>query len=357
MKRNWLFWLSFFVLPFLIFSCKKDSSTTLLGNWVEPGQISGAGRVGAVCFTIADSVYYGLGYNSYNKPKYLLDFYKYDINTNHYQKLSSFQGIGRSDAVAFSVNGKGYVGSGFNSETTANSYLDDFWEYTPSTNSWKQVAHIPSVDPNYTGRRNAVAFTINNIGYVGSGYSNTYLKDFWKYTPSADTGSWTQINDLPFARSNAVAFVVDTVAYVVTGDNNGVYSQNGADRLYKYSPKTDVWFRLRDIANTPNVSYDDNYNIVRSNAVVFVWKDITQSNKTFAYITTGANSSMARADTWEYDVLTDLWKQKTSFPNARMGAISFSVNNRMFIATGKNGSSYYSDMWEFKPNDTYSTSN
>ena len=45
-----------------------------------------------------------------------------------------------------------------------------------------------------SARRQAVGFSINNIGYVGTGESSAGLtKDFYKYDPL--TNSWNQIND------------------------------------------------------------------------------------------------------------------------------------------------------------------
>jgi len=373
MKKNWLYLLLIIVTPLLIFSCKKDTSaTTLVGNWSEPGQIKGY-RVGAISFTIGDSAYYGLGYNQNNKPnqRYLKDFYKYDCVTNQYTKLADFPGDGRSDAVAFSINGRGYVGTGYNADDTAGIYyLKDFWEYNPAANKWTKMAHLPAekMDPNNIGRRNAVAFAIDNYGYVGTGLNNNnYLNDFWKFTANADTGVWVNVADLPFARANAAAFVLTdptdnvTKGYIVTGDNNGSYGHSGgADRLYAYNPATNIWEKKRDIAPTSTTdSYDDNYNIVRSNAVALVWSD---GNKTKAYVTTGTNNTVLN-DTWEYDPGTDLWIQKTSFEGGpRSSAFGFSIKDkankiRIFVAAGKSGSSLYSDIWEFNPNAEYDAYN
>lgn len=360
MKRNWLYLLLFIVAPTLFFSCKKDSSTTaLVGNWSDPGQIKGVGRSGAICFTIGDSVYYGLGYNQVNKPKYLKDFYKYDYSKNQYVRLADLpeKAQGRSDAVAFSINGKGYVGTGYNGDLTSNNYLTDFWEYTPATNQWKQVAYLPgwNNDPLNPGRRNAVAFTLGTNGFVGTGYNGTYLNDFWKYTANADSGVWTSVADLPFARANAVSFVIDNKAYVVAGDNNGSYT-GGADRLYVYDATQNIWDRKRDITNTSTESYDDNYtSIARSNGVAMVWND---GVTTKAYLSTGLYNSGPQTTTWEYDPSTDLWSQKTAFEGtSRYGAFSFSVHNRIYVAAGRYGSTYYSDLWEFKPNDEYDANN
>jgi N-acetylneuraminic acid mutarotase len=338
MKKNWLFFLLLLASPIIYFSCSKSSSTdTLVGNWSWISDFKGVGRSGATCFTIGDSVYIGLGYNSGNTPRYLQDFYKYDYKTNQWTAIKPFPGAGRSDAVAFSANNKGYVGTGYD----GNNYCSDFYEYTPATNTWKKVASLGTF-----GRRNAVAFSIDNSGYVGTGYSGNYLSDFWKFTPNADTGSWTAIPDMPTKRSNSVTFVLGGKGYVVTGDNNGTYLNS----FYRYNPASQVWEELRKVSNVSSDSYDDNYNIIRSNAVAF-------TNQSKAYITCGTTSGV-RGDTWEYNPADDTWVQKTSFEGtSRTEALGFSVGNRLYFTTGRSGSNYYDDVWEFKPDDTYDANN
>src|SRR4030042_1121939 len=55
-------------------------------------------------------------------------------------ELSDFEGVPRSDAVAFAIGTKGYVGTGYNAE---DERLKDFWEYDPDQNTWNQNADFP----------------------------------------------------------------------------------------------------------------------------------------------------------------------------------------------------------------------
>src|SRR5947207_9637065 len=43
----------------------------------------------------------------------------------------------RALAVGFSIGDKGYIGTG---SPFDNTYLDDFWEYDPATDTWTQKA-------------------------------------------------------------------------------------------------------------------------------------------------------------------------------------------------------------------------
>jgi hypothetical protein len=45
-------------------------------------------------------------------------------------------------------------------------FTNDFWEYNYFTDSWTQRASLPG-----PGRKDATAFVINGIAYVGTGYS------------------------------------------------------------------------------------------------------------------------------------------------------------------------------------------
>src|SRR5437868_3254404 len=86
----------------------------------------------------------------------------------------------RSDAVAFSIGNKGYIGTG----DDVSGVKKDFWEYDPSSNTWIQKA-----DCEGNGRWLAVGFSIENKGYIGTGADSIfgYKRDFWEYDPLTNT--------------------------------------------------------------------------------------------------------------------------------------------------------------------------
>ena len=88
---------------------------------------------------------------------------------NTWTKMSDFSGLKRERAIAFSVNGFGYVGTGVD---TAEVVYNDLWKYDASNDTWTQVASIPG-----EVRRNAIAFTINDKGYVGTGINSVIATD------------------------------------------------------------------------------------------------------------------------------------------------------------------------------------
>ena len=55
---------------------------------------------------------------------------------------------GRASACACSMNGKGYV---FGGRDEKGTYLNDLWEYDPTTDSWTSMGSVPG-----KGRVNAI---------------------------------------------------------------------------------------------------------------------------------------------------------------------------------------------------------
>lgn len=287
----------------------------------------GVGRSEAVSAVLDGKAYVGLGYNGTDR---LADFWVYDSNEDFWQKKADFPGTPRNSAVAFAANGKVYVGLGYDGV----NYLKDFWQYDPSANSWTQVADFIG-----SGRYDAVGFGLNNKGYVCSGYDGNYLKDFFSYDPASNT--WTQeISPGGSKRTEASVFVINEKAYLCLGSNNGAY----VNELWEYDGSS--WTEKRKMTNVSSDSYDDDYAMTRANSVAF-----TLDGK--GYITTGTTGGLT-STTWEYNPTDDTWIERTSFEGtAREGAVGFSVNGRGYVTTGRSSSLRLDDMREFLPTAEY----
>ncbi len=324
--------ITFFLTGIIVITgcTKTEDDDTTLGNWVERSSFNGYARSDAIAFTIDGKAYMGTGYDG---SDYLKDFWQYDPSLNAWIQKADFSGTARSAAVGFSVSGNGYIATGYD----GINYLKDCWKYNPDSNTWEQVSDFGG-----SARYGATAFSVNNKGYITTGYSKRYLKDFWEYDPTTD--SWTsKISMGGSKRMFATTFVINDIAYLVGGTNNG----STVDDFWAFDPSTETWTRKRDITDDDDdATYDDDYTtIARSNAVVFTVGDT-------AYLVTGETPSLT-SDVWQYDPEKDLWKERNSFDGTtRVGAVGFSVNNRGFIATGgsvSGGSTVYDDLWEFQP--------
>lgn len=164
----------------------------------------------------------------------LVDFQKIATNSSVWRKGTNPPLLRRVKAISFTANGKAYVGGGkiFVYDTTVpnadicpyrDSFLSDFWEYTPENGRWRQVASLPYRDFNnpqvFTGgRAEAVSFSDGAFGYVGGGvFESLYLRDLWRFVPPtgpADPGRWEFVTYLPgLPRVDATAFAINGKAF------------------------------------------------------------------------------------------------------------------------------------------------
>lgn len=325
-------------MMFAVTSCTDDDEEDLVGNWVDRYEFEGVARSGAVSFVIDNKAYVVSGYDGVDR-EWLQDCWSFDAEKNQWTRVDSFPAIGRTGACAFAVDGKGYVIGGYDGDNAVK--LKDVWEFDPSApagSQWTQKNDFAS-----TARYGAVAFTVNNTGYVCGGYDNSYLKDLWQYDPNSDT--WTAKASMPGSkRMNASVFVIDDIAYVMGGSNNS----KPVDDFWAYDYVTNTWAEKRDINDNDDASFDDDYTTIpRQNGVTFVING-------YGYIASGDISSSPLNTTWEYNPSTDLWTEKTALEGtSRTQAIGVTLNNRGFVLLGKSGSSYFDDVWEFKPFEEY----
>jgi N-acetylneuraminic acid mutarotase len=303
------------------------------GDWVQSVPFRGIPRSRAITFTIGDQVFAGLGYNG---NEYLSDFYLYDDGI--WKLAAPFPGIPRGDAVSFSIKDKGYVGLGsFKSNDGSITYLNDFWEYDSFNNKWKQLN-------DFTGgkRDGAIAVAIQQKGYLGTGYDGVkWLNDFWEYT--ATTDSWEQIKTYPSAvgRRSASAFVMNGKIFLLGGRNDLLYISD----LWEFDPTNKEWTDRSQSSTSDNYS-DFKAAVKRSNAVAFAFKDK-------AYIALGASPSLTLT-IYECDPSTYRWTQKSNFEGSiRQNAIWFITNHKAFVGTGETRSSYYDDVWEWRPDEDW----
>ncbi len=142
---------------------------------------------------------------------------------------ADFGGVARHRTTGLAMGNKIYIGLGHYNGAGTNILFNDWWEYDPSTNSWTQKADYLG-GPCY----HATGFSINDIGYVGTGrissVGSTLVTSFYKYDPSTNT--WSTISSLPgVARRGAIGFSIGEEGYVGTGETN----TGTTSTFYKYT--------------------------------------------------------------------------------------------------------------------------
>ncbi len=186
-----------------------------------------------------------------------------------------------------------------------------------------------------TGRFQAVGFSIGNRGYIGTGYDGSSFKKDF-WEYNPDAGAWSQKTDFAGnARKGAVGFAIGNKGYIGTGTTAFL----GPDALRN----NDFW--EYDPANNLWIQRPSFGGTPRENAVGF-----SIGNK--GYIGTGRDGyffSSVRKDFWEYDPATQLWTQKLDFGGtAREYATGFSIGTAGYIGTGLELATK-KDFWEFNP--------
>jgi len=142
---------------------------------------------GALVFTSSFAVngkgYIGTGENG--GSTLLKSVYEYDPANDHWTKKSDFAGPARRFATGFAVGGKGYIGCGeLMTPLNANDFkwidVNDVWEYSPDSDTWKQVANYPGASSLYK-----VAGVIGQKAIIGTGRTYEgpifFLTEFWIY--------------------------------------------------------------------------------------------------------------------------------------------------------------------------------
>jgi len=184
-------------------------------------------RSGFVSFVIDGKAYVTLGGSN------SMDVY--DPLTNSWSSRSSFPSIDRNESVSFVIGTDAYVGTG--RDINGNSF-SDFYKYNSLTNTWSSISNFP------TNRISAVSFSIDGKGYVGTGLINfdTPLEsDLWEYNPIND--SWSQKSSLPTqGRYAALGFSANGKGYISTGETYNPYSL--LSDLWEYNSNTNTWIQL-----------------------------------------------------------------------------------------------------------------
>ena len=355
--------LVFFALQISLTSCNSSPSTsTLPGSWDKLGDFKGYPRTGASCFVINGVAYVGCGYN-YELASVggasgrLKDFWKYDAANDDWIQVADFPGGGRSGAVAFSINGKGYVGTGFDDLSLPTS---DFYEFDPNAGTkgkWTRIADLgytaDQKDTTVIPRYGALAFSIKNRGFVGGGHYVSDLKDMWEYDPA--TKFWKQAPSLGGSkRQNGFVMVINDIAYVGGGSNN---SQLVKD-FYKFEINPDgtgTWTQRNGLTGK-----DANGNAVAQPRPRDAGSTFSIGN--YGYLVSGSPTSISQgglgalSDTWQYDPSSDTWIQYFSFStntpttgNARASAIGFAIGDYGYLTTGGSGNVKLDDCWKFNP--------
>lgn len=303
----------------LLASCVEEKEDVVkpsdLGTWKKLGEFPGEGRSNAISFSLSGKGYFGTGTN--NETPFLGDIWAYDPATDTWTQKSDIPMY--PTEIALSIGDKAYV----------LTYSGGLYEYSPGPDSWRYLSQFPA--PQRTG---VTGFVLNGKAYFGTGVKvdgNTITpqKDFWRYDPADN--SWIRIKDFPgAARVDAIAFVIGDRAYVGLGFDGEAAPPIYTD-MWSYNATTDSWSQIAEFPE--------------ANSLV----GITFSNNTNAYVGVPENNDQHIGEMYEYSPATDAWRKVNSFPSgSSLQTHSFTIGERMFVVGGWY-TDYSREVWEFIP--------
>jgi hypothetical protein len=184
---------------------------------------------------VNNKIFVGCGNNASGN---LGDWWEYDVLTNVWTQKSNIIGNNRHHPYYFGIGNYAYVGFGHGSlpgpgsNPSSSPYIyNDFYKYDPAIDTWTQLANFPS-EARVAGNQ----FSFNGKGYIISGdgddHSPLSSGEFWQYTPSND--SWIQLPSHPGDALWAPGtFVIGCDVYFLLGlnANNGTFPIS----VYKYT--------------------------------------------------------------------------------------------------------------------------
>lgn len=190
------------------------SYNTLTNSWTAIASFGGTARYGAVGFGSDSFGYVGTGYDGSDKK----DFWKYNPVTDTWEEIFGFGGDKRREGTTFTIGSDVYLVSGVSN----GIYEEDFWVFNLDTETWTALEDIDEDDDDYIQRSNAVGFTINGKGYIACGEYVGSLSNVYEYNPSSE--DWEEKTGFElYARRDPIAFSNGERAFVSLGRNGTLY--------------------------------------------------------------------------------------------------------------------------------------
>jgi N-acetylneuraminic acid mutarotase len=283
-------------------------------SWTVKDSFPGTPRRMAAGLIINNSVGYLVGGNSALPATFLNDVWEYIPSTGNWSQKANFPYMVCSPAY-FAINDVGYVVGGTQS---AGVYVSTNEAYNSANDTWSAKASFPE-----NGVSEAFQFVINGLAYVGAGARNGsgVSSTMYAYNPTAD--SWATMASYPGPQSiNMAGFAIDSFGYAGIG-------QNGAgsffNQFYKYNPANNSWTQ---IASFPGK--------VRCAATCFVLNGKAYVGGGVTTVS-GTSSAYDLGDFYEYDPGTNAWSAVPGFPGApRQYATPFVFGDIAYTVCGFN---------------------
>ena len=288
-----------------------------VSRWSRINPFPDTSRIGGY-FTICNNKGYYIGGGTYvNDGKNFPDVWEYSFSTDTWKEKAEFPGIPRYLAAGFTLNSKIYYGTGDSvcSGVSIKDELKDFWVYDPDLDSWEKLSDFPG-----DARYGAQYFSMNGFGYLAGGknYENRSTdEELWKYDPNSD--SWELVGDIYYDRFHAGLSPFSVDSRLPFFEHNGYgYMIKDKEILYKFDPEYVGYYEK--ITELPYYKA-----ILHEAQPLFVIDDLL-------HVGLILNGDKDKTEVWTYNMNTGLWKRIEDF-RADINTLvkSFSHNNKGYL--------------------------
>ena len=146
-----------------------------------------------------------------------------------------------TSSACFTLNGKGYIFGGRITQNVPHTFSNRIYCYDPQTDQWSDLGAAPLKE-----RVRPRAVVVGNDVYLGLGFNghvladSAYLDDWWRWSPATNT--WTQLATYPCNR---------TVGPVIATDGRYIYAADGGSQnferwIFRYDIANDRWTQVAD---------------------------------------------------------------------------------------------------------------
>ena len=272
-------------------------------------------RASATAFVIGEKAYLFAGRDSTGNSHN--DLWRYSPETDSWEDMGPTPLAPRVNATACVSDGKVYIGLGFLGRySNDSSYMQDWWEYTPATDSWKRLADYPN---SYTDC--ATAFTGDGELYVGYGFCWNYRRDFFRYDIASDRWDSIDVNvsfhGYPSRSFGGTGCTCRSRHFMGTG-------------FYKGS--LNWWAELVD------GTHWEKRAVVPGKTRTLAASTATDQ---YIYLSGGIHyggvntTGQLLQDIHRYDPLNDSWSHVAVLPEGLMNHLSFAIGRRVYVGLGE----------------------
>ncbi|MBL8002709.1 MAG: hypothetical protein JNL05_12185 [Flavobacteriales bacterium] len=285
-------------------------------QWAPLADLAGPARDDAAAFALGSEVFVGTGMDAGFQLR--SDWYRYTTWDDSWSAIDPLPADGRQYAVAFALDGMGYVQGGL----TSAGPTSQLWTYDPVLQNWYARLPMPGA-----ARYASACFVLNGLAYVVGGLfqNGTTTDQMWAYDPVSN--AWIARAPLPGGgRHRAMAFSANGRGHVFGGADAQF---NALQDGWSYDPLNNTWSPADSL---PEPRYAGDAVDLADGGLV---------------IGGASNGTTAHADVWRYSVWDDAWSALPDLPDGvrRGGCVAGWGGTRVYYGTGSDNTVRYNDWY------------